>query len=93
VALMAAWTLLLALAASPLVLLFAAPFFLLSGLLAAGRHPGAGLIERVARLASVKYRMSCDRISTPVFTAGSRLLHYDLIALNLAGRAPPIPCA
>jgi hypothetical protein len=89
VALVAAWAILLAVTASPAVLLFAAPFFMLSGLLAVGENPGAGLIERVSRLASVRRRPAADPMRGCSRLAGPKLLRYDLISSSLAGRAPP----
>ena len=89
VALLAAWVLLLALTASPAALLFASPFFMLFGLLVAGRHPGAGLIERVARLASIRRRSTLSSSHCFARVKGFRWSGDDLIAMNLAGRAPP----
>jgi hypothetical protein len=88
--LVAAWALLLALTASPALLLFAAPFFMLAGLLAAGEQPGVDLIERIVRLASDRHRPAGR--SMPAFARIARpgMLRYDLISSNLAGRAPPL---
>jgi len=88
--LIAVWVLLLALTGSLGVLLFTAPFFMIAGILATGEHPGADLIERVARLAAVSGRPASD--PTPAFgwIHSSRSRLSDLISSNLAGRAPPL---
>lgn len=89
-ALVVAWAVLLALTASPALLLFAAPFFLLTGFLIAGESPGADLIERVARMASVRHRPAAGSIAAFARSDGPGLLRHDLISSNLAGRAPPL---
>jgi hypothetical protein len=89
VALVTAWVFLLALTGSPVVLLFAAPFFMLAGLLASGEHPGAELIAQVARLASVRRLAASVRVPGSSLPDGFRLLSREPISSNLAGRAPP----
>jgi len=89
VALLMAWAVLLALTASPTALLFAAPFFMLAGLLLTGGHPGADLIERVARFASLRRSSTFGSVPDFGWVTGFRLLRNDLISVNLAGRAPP----
>lgn len=90
VALVAAWVLVLALTGSPAVLLFAAPFFVLAGLLASGEKTGAELIAKVVRLATARRRPGSDRVRGLRLPAGFRMISPEPISSNLAGRAPPL---
>ena len=87
VAVSLAWAVFLTVIGSPEVLLFTIPVFMLAAPLALGRYVGDDLISsfRSARPRSRRAVAAVKRLTDlPATFAGSLL-----IALNLAGRAPP----
>jgi hypothetical protein len=89
----ALWAVFLILIGSPEAMLFTTPALLLASFLALGRYVGEDLIEdlRAAIRRPVDPEVwSQDRLPNPTNEA---IRSSRIIALNLAGRAPPLAAA
>lgn len=85
------WALFLAIIGSPEVLLFTLPVFILAGALALGSYPGDRLLDALSRIGAHRPRPGATTFDGRIATFRTPLRGSLLIALHLAGRAPPVP--